>query len=180
MRIIRGKLKSRRFSIPKKFPSRPTTDFAKEGLFNFLENQLYLDELEVLDLCAGTGNISFEFISRDTKKVIAVDRDYNCVKFIRETSKSFGIEEDIEVIKMDILQYLNKTETTFDLIFADPPYDYKSYDKLAEIVFSRNLLNEDGILILEHSKYVDLSSLSNFDKVKPYGNVIFSFFQQSN
>ena len=136
-----------------------------------------MDELEVLDLCAGTGNISFEFISRDTKKVVSVDRDYNCVKFIRDTSKSFGIEDDIDVIKMDIIQYLNKTEKTFDLIFADPPYDFEAYDKLVEKVFSRNLLNEDGILILEHSKYVDLSSLSRFDKVRPYGNVLFSFFQ---
>ena len=178
MRIIRGKLKSRRFSIPKKFPSRPTTDFAKEGLFNFLENQLYLHEIDVLDLCAGTGNISFEFISRDTEKVVAVDKDYNCIKFIKDTAKEFDIEDNIEVVKMDIIQYLKKTDKKFDLIFSDPPYDAKFHDQIAQLVFERNLLNEEGILIIEHGKHTNLEKIPNFDKVRPYGNVIFSFFNK--
>lgn len=177
MRIIRGELKSRRFSLPKNFPSRPTTDFAKEGLFNMLENRISLDELEILDLCSGTGNISFEFLSREAGRVIAVDRDYNCVKFIQKIATDFNVIKNLEVVKMDILQFLNKTNKTFDLIFSDPPYDVKFHKEIADLVFSRNLLKEDGVLIIEHSKYTKMETVDNFEMVRSYGNVCFSFFQ---
>jgi len=177
VRIIRGELKSRRFSLPKNFPSRPTTDFAKEGLFNMLENRISLDELEILDLCSGTGNISFEFLSREAGRVIAVDRDYNCVKFIQKIATDFNVIKNLEVVKMDILQFLNKTNKTFDLIFSDPPYDVKFHKEIADLVFSRNLLKEDGVLIIEHSKYTKMETVDNFEMVRSYGNVCFSFFQ---
>ncbi len=177
MRIIRGDLKSRRFSIPKNFPSRPTTDFAKEGLFNLLENKYSLQDLQILDLCAGTGNISFEFVSRDAGFVTSVDKDYNCVSFIRKTCRDFGIESKMDIIKMDIILYLKKTDKTFDIIFADPPYDVKFHDQIAEVVFERKLLKEDGILIVEHGRHTKLEEIPQFDVLREYGNVYFSFFK---
>lgn len=176
MRIIRGDLKSRRFSIPKNFPSRPTTDFAKEGLFNLLENKYALRDLKILDLCAGTGNISFEFISRDAGHVTCVDKDYNCIKFIKKTAHDFGIEEKMDILKSDIILYLKKTNQTFDIIFSDPPYDVKFHDQVAEVVFERNLLKENGVLIVEHGRHTKLESIPQFDVMRPYGNVYFSFF----
>ncbi len=176
MRIIRGDLKSRRFSIPKNFPSRPTTDFAKEGLFNLLENQFDIEDMKVLDLCAGTGNISFEFVSRGIGHVTCVDKDFNCVKFIRQHSIEFGIEEKMDVIKMDVILYLKKTNLKFDIIFSDPPYDVKFHDQIAQVVFERKLLNEDGVLIVEHGRHTRLEQIPQFDVLRPYGNVYFSFF----
>lgn len=177
MRIIRGILKSRRFSIPKNFPSRPTTDFAKEGLFNLLENQYDFQNLTILDLCAGTGNISFEFVSREVEHVTSVDKEYNCVKFIRQNAYDFGIENKIEVLKMDVIQYLKRTDKKFDIIFSDPPYDVKFHDQIAQIVFERNLLNENGVLIIEHGRHTKLDQIPQFEDIRPYGNVYFSFFQ---
>lgn len=176
MRIISGNLKARRFSVPKNFPSRPTTDFAKEGLFNVLEHKLDLFDLNILDLCAGTGNISFEFLSRDAGTVTAVDQNFNCVRFIRKNAEELGIGDDLHVLKSEILQFLQRTEQTYDLIFADPPYDVTFHKEIANIVFERNLLNEAGLLIIEHGKRTDLSAITQFDFVRNYGNVNFSFF----
>jgi len=144
VRIIRGKLKSRRFSVPKNFPSRPTTDYAKEGLFNLIENRYSLLDFDVLDLCAGTGNITFEFLSREAGKVTAVDKDFFCTKFIRQNAKELDVEEDLLVIKQDIIQFLLKTTNQYDIIFADPPYALKFHHEIVEIVFQRNLLKENG------------------------------------
>lgn len=180
MRIISGNLKARRFSVPKNFPSRPTTDFAKEGLFNVLEHKLDLFDLNILDLCAGTGNISFEFLSREAGTVTAVDQNFNCVRFIRKNAEELGIGDDLHVLKSEILQFLQRTEQTYDLIFADPPYDVTFHKEIASIVFERNLLNEGGLLIIEHGKRTDLSSITQFDFVRNYGNVNFSFFHQDN
>lgn len=177
MRIISGFLKARRFSIPKSFPSRPTTDFAKEGLFNVLEHQMSLYDLDILDLCAGTGNISFEFLSREAGNVIAVDSNSNCLRYIQKNAIEFGIDEQLETYKSDILAYLNRTDHTFDLIFADPPYEYKFHAEIARIVFERNLLNPDGLLIIEHGRHTKLQDLPHFDLVRTYGNVYFSFFR---
>ena len=179
MRIIRGELKSRRFSIPKNFPSRPTTDFAKEGLFNLLENKYSLYDLDILDLCAGTGNISFEFMSREAGRVTSVDKEYNCIKFIRNTASEFKIDGNMEIIKMDIIKYLKKTNKTFDIIFSDPPYDVKFHEQIEQVVFERNLLRKNGVLIIEHSKYTKLEGLPHFDYLRPYGNVHFSFFKNT-
>ncbi|MFK7786416.1 MAG: 16S rRNA (guanine(966)-N(2))-methyltransferase RsmD [Crocinitomicaceae bacterium] len=177
MRIIRGKYKTRKYGIPKKFPSRPTTDFAKEGLFNVLTHQLVMDDLKILDLCAGTGSISIEFLSREAGTVIAVDQNYNCVRHIQEMAKRFDCTDDLLVYKSEILKFLEKTNQKFDLIFADPPYEYKHHARIAEIVFERDLLEEDGLLIIEHGKQTDLSDITHFDFSRTYGNVHFSFFQ---
>jgi 16S rRNA (guanine966-N2)-methyltransferase len=178
VRIISGILKARRFSVPKNFPSRPTTDYAKEGLFNILEHKIDLFDLNILDLCAGTGNISFEFLSRQAGYVTAVDSNFNCIRFIKKNAQAFQVDEDLVTIKSDIIQFLEKTGDTYDLIFADPPYVFKQYNELVDLVFSRNLLNEDGILIIEHGKETSFEGKPHFDFCRNYGNVNFSFFKQ--
>lgn len=178
MRIIRGRFKTRRYKVPKGFPSRPTTDFAKEGLFNILENQISFDELEILDLCAGTGNISFEFLSREAGFVTSVDNNLNCVRHINEIAKTLECTDEIEVLKVDILKYVRGTTKQFDLIFADPPYAYKEYDALIETIFERELLYENGILIVEHGKETNLENKTHFSFSRKFGNVYFSFFKK--
>lgn len=177
MRIISGKLRARRFSVPKNFPSRPTTDFAKEGLFNILEHQIDLFDLNILDLCAGTGNISFELLSRESGAVTAVDINLNCLRFIRKNAEEMKISDDIRTVRMDILHFLKLTEESYDLIFSDPPYAYKQHADIAQIVFDRELLNEGGLLVIEHGKDVDLSGITQFDFFRNYGGVHFSFFR---
>ena len=122
MRIISGKYKSRKITAPKKLPVRPTTDMAKEALFNILNNRFYFEDISVLDLFSGTGNISYEFASRGTEKITAVDSNFGCVKFINEISEQFDM--DINGIKNDVFKFLEQTNQHFDLIFADPPYNF--------------------------------------------------------
>ena len=177
MRIISGTHKGRRINAPKKLPVRPTTDMAKESLFNILNNYYYFDEISVLDLFSGTGNISYEFASRGTEDITAVDSDYNCVKFISQTSDQF--EMPIETIKSDVFKYLDKVKVKRSIIFADPPYDFsvEQFSKIPELVFKNELLEEDGLLIIEHSKHTDLSHLDNFNYSKGYGGSVFSIFK---
>jgi 16S rRNA (guanine966-N2)-methyltransferase len=179
LRIIRGKLKSRRFSPPKKFPSRPTTDFAKEGIFNILENRFSLQNLEILDLCAGTGNITLEFASREAGKIISVDNNYHCYAFIQKMIIENDLKDDVTVIKADIRDYLRRNEKEFDLIFIDPPYAYESsfYLHLLELIFEKNSLKRNGLLIIEHGKQTNLSNFHSFVEVRNFGNVYFSFFK---
>jgi 16S rRNA (guanine966-N2)-methyltransferase len=176
VRVVRGILKSRRFSLPKNFPSRPTTDFAKEGLFNMLENKLDLIDMDILDLCAGTGNLTFEFLSREAGKVTAVDKEYNCIQFIRKTAKEFGVDDKLETYKMDITLYLKKTNLTFDIIVADPPYDLTFHEEIAQLVFERQLLKPEGTLIIEHGRNTTFDNTPQFDSMRKFGNVQFSFF----
>ena len=177
MRIISGQFKGRRIVAPKKLPVRPTTDMAKEALFNILNNQYYFDEISVLDLFAGTGSISYEFASRGTQNITAVDEDFGCIKFINETSNSFDMP--IETIKSDVFKYLEKATLKATVIFADPPYAYSDehFAKISELVFKREILEKDGILIIEHSKQTNLSNLEYFSHSKHYGGNMFSFFE---
>ena len=177
MRIIRGKLKTKRVTVPKSFPSRPTTDFAKEGLFNMLENRVEFGELNILDLCSGTGNISFEFISRDAGTLTAVDSNFNCIRHVRKLAKEFEVDGDISIIQSDIIKYLSSSNNKYDIIFADPPYEFPKYAEIVEHVFTRGLLAEDGFVIVEHGKRTDLSALPHFVDSRAYGNVVFSFFE---
>lgn len=178
MRIISGNLKSRRFSAPKNFPSRPTTDFAKEGLFNVLENNYSLDDLEILDLCAGTGNISFEFASREAGRITAVDTNYNCVRFIQQLIQELELKDVMTAQKSDVRDFLRKATKTYDLIFADPPYAVEFHAEIAQLVFEKNLLNEGGLLIIEHGRHTELSDFPSFLYKRSYGNVYFSFFSR--
>ncbi|MFN5418468.1 MAG: RsmD family RNA methyltransferase [Flavobacteriia bacterium] len=177
MRINRGKLKSRRFATPKNFPSRPTTDYAKEGLFNILENRIDFVDLDILDLCAGTGNISLEFASREAGKIISVDTNYNCVKFIQNLIKEHDLQDDMQVVKADIRDYLRRNEKQFDIVFADPPYDLTFHDEIVRLVYEKNALKEDGICIIEHGRQTDLSQMPKFVEKRSFGNVHFSFFK---
>ena len=177
MRIIRGKYKTRYYRMPKGFPSRPTTDFAKEGLFNVLEHQYFFEDMDILDLCVGTGSIAMEFLSREYGKVVAVDINYFCIRHMKTVAKKFECEKDIHIIKSDVLKYLDKSEKQFDLIFADPPYSYEHHNQIVQKVFENNRLKEDGVLIIEHGRDTDLSLEPHFKVKKDYGNVHFSFFE---
>jgi 16S rRNA (guanine966-N2)-methyltransferase len=180
MRIISGKYKGRRISPPKNLPVRPTTDMSKEALFNVLNNHFNFSELRVLDLFAGTGNISFEFASRGSISISAVDQDFGCVKFIKQTADEFDFP--ISATKSDVFSFIERSKSSYDIIFADPPYalDQKVFDKLVIAIFEKNLLNEDGMMVIEHSKYTKLDHLENFSFKKSYGGSIFSFFEFEN
>ncbi|CAL2092268.1 16S rRNA (guanine966-N2)-methyltransferase [Tenacibaculum sp. 190524A05c] len=177
MRIISGKYKSKRISAPKNLPVRPTTDMAKESLFNILNNLYYFDSISVLDLFAGTGNISYEFASRGTETIYAVDGHYGCVKFINQISKELDL--DITTFKSDVFKFLEKTTIKTDVIFADPPYDFETaqFLNIADLVIEKELLNEEGVLIIEHSKHTDLTSHPKLSYQKRYGGSVFSFFE---
>jgi 16S rRNA (guanine(966)-N(2))-methyltransferase RsmD len=179
MRIISGLYKGRRITAPKKLPVRPTTDMAKEALFNILNNQYYFDEISVLDLFSGTGSISYEFASRGTSQITAVDEDFGCVKFINETAKSF--EMTIQTIKSDVYKFIENYKMPSTIIFADPPYAFtnEQFAKIPELIFSNELLENEGLLIIEHSKQTDLSSLPHYSYSKSYGGNMFSFFSIS-
>ncbi|MEL1240189.1 16S rRNA (guanine(966)-N(2))-methyltransferase RsmD [Flavobacterium flavipallidum] len=177
MRIISGKYKGRRINPPKGLPVRPTTDMSKESLFNILNNHFNFDGLKILDLFAGTGNISYEFASRGSEPITSVDGDFGCVKFIKQTAAEFDFP--IAAVKSDVFKFLEKCNTSYDIIFADPPYglDQSIFEKVVLLVFENNILNEEGMMIIEHSKHTTLDQLPNFSFQKSYGGSIFSFFE---
>jgi 16S rRNA (guanine(966)-N(2))-methyltransferase RsmD len=177
MRIISGKYKGRRIFPPKGLPVRPTTDMSKEALFNVLNNHFSFESLKVLDLFAGTGNISFEFASRGSTPITSVDADFGCVKFIKQIASEYDF--NIAATKSDVFSFLEKNKTSYDIIFADPPYalDQKTFEKIIDLVFQKELLNNEGIMIIEHSKYTKLDHMMHFSFKKSYGGSIFSFFE---
>lgn len=176
MRIVSGIHKGKKIFAPKKLPVRPTTDFAKEALFNILHNNYHFSGVTVLDLFSGTGNISYEFASRGAESIIAVDSHLECVRFINKTTEELDLP--ITTVKSDVFKYLSATPVTSDIIFADPPYNFEvdSLQQLVTTTFENNLLKEEGVLIIEHSKKMDLSSLEHFSEARKYGNSMFSFF----
>jgi 16S rRNA (guanine(966)-N(2))-methyltransferase RsmD len=177
VRIISGKYKGRRISPPKNLPVRPTTDMGKESLFNVLNNHFDFDGLKVLDLFAGTGNISYEFASRGAGNITSVDADFGCIRFIKQTTAEFDFP--IAAIKSNVFSFLEKAGNSYDLIFADPPYDMaqKDFDMLVQLAFDRNLLAEDGMLVVEHSKYTKFDTQLKLSFQKIYGGSVFSFFE---
>ncbi|MDG1729555.1 MAG: 16S rRNA (guanine(966)-N(2))-methyltransferase RsmD [Algibacter sp.] len=178
MRIISGLYKSRKIIAPKNLPVRPTTDMAKESLFNILNNLYYFDDISVLDLFAGTGNISYEFASRGTEQITCVDQDFGCIKFINKTAETFDMP--IQTIKSDVFKFLEKGLNPANVVFADPPYNFsdEQFAKIPELIFQNNLLLDGGLLIVEHSKHTELSKLENFSYSKSYGGNVFSFFEK--
>ncbi|MCX2839291.1 RsmD family RNA methyltransferase [Salinimicrobium sp. MT39] len=176
MRIVSGIHKGKKIIAPKKLPVRPTTDFAKEALFNILNNQYHFSALKVIDLFSGTGNITYEFGSRGAVEIIAVDAHFECVKFINKKSEELDLP--VRTVKSDVFKFLKATTETANIIFADPPYDFEAdvLQQIAETTFSRGLLEEGGSLIIEHSKRIDLSHIEHFQNVRKYGNSVFSFF----
>lgn len=177
MRIISGSYKGRRITAPKKLPVRPTTDLAKEALFNILNNKFYFNEITVIDLFAGTGSISYEFASRGTKQITSVDENLGCIQFINKTAKEFDMP--IQSIKSDCFKFLERNKLKANIIFADPPYAFTviQFTKIPELVFQNKLLEENGLLIIEHSKHTNLSNLEFYSYSKNYGGSVFSFFE---
>lgn len=177
MRIISGKYKGRRISPPKNLPVRPTTDMSKEALFNVLNNHFSFEGLKVLDLFAGTGNISFEFASRGSDNITSIDQDFGCIKFIKQVADEYDF--NIAALKSDVFKFLDKNNNNYDIIFADPPYalDQKTFDKIVLTIFEKELLREDGMMVIEHSKYTKMDNLIHFSFKKTYGGSIFSFFE---
>lgn len=180
MRIIGGSKKSRKISPPKNLKLRPTTDRLKESILNILMNKYDLNSLKVLDLYSGTGNISFEFCSHSAKKVVSVEIDRKASKFIERFATENRFTQ-MEIVNMDSLKFLKQTQFgEFDLIFADPPYDYDSYQKIPELVFESNILAEHGSLIIEHDKYTSFSSNKNFIRERKYGSSLISIFEHKS
>ena len=180
MRIISGKYKSKRIFAPKNLPVRPTTDMAKESLFNILNNRYYFEGLAVLDLFAGIGSISFEFASRGTTNITSVDQNTGCIKFLNSINDELQL--DLVTIKSDVYKFLKRVSNQkYDIIFADPPYDFEEikFQNIIDLVFEKKMLQEDGILIIEHSSQTDLSKSVGYKRSKKYGGNVFSFFDAS-
>jgi 16S rRNA (guanine966-N2)-methyltransferase len=177
VRIISGQYKGRRLSPPKNLPVRPTTDMSKEALFNILNNHFNFTELRILDLFAGTGNISYEFASRGSEPIIAVDVDFGCVSYIKKTASEFDF--NLTAIKSDVFKFLEKNKGEYDIIFADPPYgiNQAEFEKVVLLVFENKLLSEEGMMVVEHSKHTKLNHLEHFSFERNYGGSIFSFFE---
>ncbi|MCQ2271342.1 MAG: 16S rRNA (guanine(966)-N(2))-methyltransferase RsmD [Bacteroidales bacterium] len=175
MRIISGKNRGRQITAPNNLPVRPTTDMAKESLFNILNNYFYFDRVTVLDLFAGTGNLTYEFASREALSVTSVDSYQACTDFIRRTVDKLGYGSQVSVVKADAFLFTQRCRQQFDIIFADPPYDLENIGQIVDNVFNNKLLKPDGWLIIEHSKDHDFSQHPQFYQHRKYGKVNFSF-----
>lgn len=175
MRIVSGFHRGRKIQAPKKLPVRPTTDMAKEALFNILGNRYRFPLIAVCDLFAGTGNLSYEFGSRGVEEITAVDTDRGCTQFIEQTATK--LELPITVVQADAYNYLEKCSQHFDVIVADPPYDFEVEELETLIELAIPLLKEDGVLILEHSKHKSLEGHTHLVESRRYGSTQFSFFK---
>lgn len=178
MRIVSGTHKGRRFSPPKGLPVRPTTDFAKEGLFNMLRNRIEIEEAKVLDLCAGTGNMTFEFASRGASSILAIDQHVGCVKFIKKAASELQFNS-ITALKADVFKFVKKLDQQYDIIFADPPYALEETANLPSTIFNKGLLAEGGLLVVEHGRETSFEEHPNFISTRKFGNVNFTFFEES-
>jgi 16S rRNA (guanine(966)-N(2))-methyltransferase RsmD len=175
MRIIGGKLKGIRFEPPKNIPTRPTTDFAKEGLFNIINNSFNFDNIKVLDLFGGTGSLSYEFASRGCTDITTVEIFPKCADFIRKTVVQHKLTA-IKVVQANVFSFIESNSQQFDVIFAGPPYPLENLATLPDLVFQHKMVEGDGWFILEHNPNHNFESHANFLKYKNYGTTIFSIF----
>lgn len=176
MRIITGKYKGRHFDIPRTFKARPTTDFAKENIFNVMNGYIDFDAAEALDLFAGTGSISLELLSRGCQSVVSVEADRDHAHFISQCMKKLGAENHV-LIRGDVFRFVKSCRRQFDFIFADPPYQLPNLPEVPDLIFAGNLLKEGGILVFEHGKRNDFSQHEHFVEHRSYGSVNFSIFR---
>lgn len=177
MRIISGKYRGRHFFPKHNLKARPTTDFAKTGLFNILNNYFDFKELEVLDLFSGTGSIGLEFLSREVRYVEMVENDFDNFRFINRMISNLNIN-NARVIKKDVFLYLKSSKKKFDIIFADPPYNMSEMKDLPELIFGKDILKDKAWLIIEHSGNNDFSGDKHLFDIRKYGGVRFSFFRK--
>ena len=177
MRIIGGEFGGRRFNPPaKNWPTRPTTDISKEGLFNILQNRIDFSEVKMLDLFGGTGNHCYEFISRGCTDATYVDNFNGCVEFVKKTAAELKIEACIHIHKMDVFKFIASCNSKFDFIFAGPPYPLITLNTIPDKIFTKGILNEGGIFVLEHNPQHSFKHHQNFKEERIYGTTIFSFF----
>jgi len=176
MRIIGGTLKGLRLNPPTNLPVRPTTDLAKEALFNILLNKIEFEGIKVLDLFSGTGNISLEFASRGASEVVSIDRSIQCINYVKDTSRQHKLTQ-VKTFKADVFKYLEIETEQYDVIFADPPYDLSKIPEIPKIIFEKNLLLPGGLLIVEHQSLQNLSNHAKFVEQRKYGHSSFSFFE---
>ena len=175
LRIIGGKKGGIVIHAPANLPVRPTTDRAKESLFNILHNHFNLDTVCALDLFSGTGNMAYEFASRGATKVVSVDINFNCYNFIKQSKIKQGFD-NLEVSKADVFKYLQKCEDSFDIIFADAPYDSNRISEIPNLVLGKNILKQGGWLIVEHGSELDLSKHPRIKEIRKYGHSTVSIF----
>jgi len=176
VRIISGTYRGKRIHPPGNFKARPTTDFSKEGLFNILMNHYNLEKVDVLDLFAGTGSITYEFASRSARSVVCVEKDSSHSRFIRKMCDEMNLD-GVSLIRGDVFSYLKKPYQSFDIIFADPPYDHPLLETLPDLVFATEILAEGGQFILEHPGKCSFTAHPHFLNHRNYGGVNFSFFR---
>ena len=177
MRVISGIYKRRRFEVPRTFKARPTTDFAKENLFNVLGNYIDFEEgISALDLFAGTGSISIELVSRGCDRVISVEKDRDHHAFICKIMKELQTDKCIP-LRGDVFKFINSGREQFDFIFADPPYELKELETIPDLIFQKELLKEGGMFVLEHGKQNNFEDHPHFVERREYGSVNLSFFK---
>lgn len=175
MRIISGKYGRRRFDVPRNITARPTTDFARENIFNVLENLDGFEDKSACDLFAGTGAVSFEFLSRGCNYVTAVEKAPVQSAFIKKVAETLG-DENIHVVRGDVFKFIEEDIRTYDYVFADPPYDHPRFDEIPGLILASNLVKPGTVVIVEHSKNRDFSHLPGFNQRRAYGSVNFSIF----
>ena len=175
MRIIRGKYGRRRFDVPTNISARPTTDFARENIFNVIENYIDLEGLDALDIFAGTGAVSFEFLSRGCRSVTSVEKAATQQKFITKVARELG-DTNLNLVRGDALRYISAVPRSFDVIFADPPYDMDGFADIPGAVLNSGLVKSGTLFIIEHNKTHDFSALPGFREHRAYGSVNFSIF----
>ena len=176
MRIIRGKYGRRRFDVPSNISARPTTDFARENIFNVLENLTDLEDADCLDLFAGTGAISFEFLSRECRHVTAVEKASTQWRFISQVAQRLNVD-NFTLIRGDVFRFVATCSGKFDIIFADPPYDLPRFDEIPALILGSKMLRDGTIFVIEHSRNYDFSNLPHFLEHRVYGSVNFSIFR---
>lgn len=176
MRIVGGTLGGRRFNPPTNIPARPTTDLAREGLFNILNNLVDFEECEALELFGGTGGVSYELASRGAKEVTLVEQDAVSVAFIKKTAAEFKIADTLKIVRGDVFKFLDTDRRSYDLVFADPPYALGKLAQLPDLMLER--LAEDGIAVLEHDSRHGFDEHPAFLRRKAYGGTVFSFFEK--